>query len=160
MNKRSVFVSSIVLIGVSCVFHVLTWQHLEITESNLFSIYRTTSFVLFGFLLILQIVSAPSDYSSLFSRMLVIMIALCAGLLWVFLTIFYPFPYARKDTKVLYINKQNTGKRIVEQTTFAGAIGSDRHDTILIKQLTDNVRWRNEIDLTRIDEKEWMPSDK
>lgn len=157
MRKHTIFTGTALLMVSFCIYHLLTWRHLEITDATLFSAYRTASFVFFGLLLILLIISAPNDYSGTFSTTLVITTVLCAGLLWVALIIFYPFPYARKDAKVLYIDKQYPNRRIVEQITYAGALGSDRHDTIIVKQLMNNVRWRNETEVSEIDRKAWMP---
>lgn len=160
MSKRTIFTGTAVLTVAFCLFHLLTWRHLEITNATLFLTYRTASFVFLGLLLLLLVISSPNDFSGMFGAMLVITVVLCAGLLWVALIIFYPFPYARKDTKVLYIDKQDPNRRIIEQITYAGALGSDRRDTIAVKQLMDNVRWRNETEVSEIDQNEWTPFDK
>ncbi len=105
-------------------------------------------------------VFAPQDYAVQFSRLLVMICALCAGFLYLALSIFSPFPKDTTDIRVLYVDKQNPARQIIEQVTYAGVFGSDRYDTIIIKQLMNNVRWRSTIDMSRVDLNQWMPSNK
>ena len=72
------------------------------------------------------------------------------------MTIIFPFNAGKKDSKVLFVNKKNPKLNIIEQVTYAGAIGSDTYDTVLVRQIMQNVKWTKPIKISEINENEWL----
>jgi hypothetical protein len=139
------------------VFQVFTFDNLEITDKYFFSVYRNGTFLLFCLLLVAISIVLPLDYSGLFGRLGIIVVILMTVLVWLFMTILFPFDEAKKDRNVLFVNKENQNLKIIEQVTYAGAIGSDHYDTVLIRHLMQNIRWTKPIKISHINENDWLP---
>jgi fatty acid desaturase len=156
-NRRRLLLILFVMLVLFSAFQVLTFSNLEITVKEYFSIYRSVSFLLFSLLLMSIGIALPKDYDGLFGRVVLIFLILFTGLLWVFMTVFFPFDDAKSDHKVLFVNKENAKLRIIEQVNYAGAIGSDHYDTVLTYDLIKNVRWTKPIQVSDIDDSAWLP---
>lgn len=157
-NRKSLLIIFSVGLILLCTFQLLTFCNLEITDKHFFAVYRTTSFLLFCLLLATISIILPKDYAGLFGRFGLIVFIFLTGLLWIFMTVFFPFNESKKDRKVLFVNKENPKLLIIEQITYAGAMGSDHYDTVLTRQLMHNVRWTKLIQISQINENAWLPA--
>jgi hypothetical protein len=73
---------------------------------------------------------------------------------------FFPFDDAKIDSKVLFTNTEDPRLLMVEQVTYAGAIGSDHYDTIIARPLLKNIRWTKKITSSEINLHTWRPTTK
>lgn len=158
--RRKLLIISTVGLVLFCLFQIFTYSNLEITDKNLFSVYRNLSFLLFCILLVILSIVLPKDFPGLFGRLGIMFVILLTGLIWVFVTVFFPFNDAKRDRKVLFVNKLNPKLLIIEQVSYAGAIGSDHYDTVFTRQLMKNVRWTKPVRISEINQDIWMPAGK
>lgn len=86
------------------------------------------------------------------------MVSLVVIAIWVMgVTIFSGFPEVPRFEKILYINKANENHKIIEQFYESGITGANfNYDTIETRNITENIRWTKQINITTIDLNSWI----
>ena len=154
MDRQKAFNISIFILLLFCLCQMVTSKNIEITSEEIFNLYRHFSFITFSLLLALVAIFSSEDVAGQFIK-LVSIIGIClATLYWLVLMLFFSFEFT--STKVLYVSKTEPNSQIIQKTIYGGAVTDDYFDTVIIKQLTQNIRWIKALDKKTIDYNNWI----
>lgn len=140
-------------------FFYFSQPKLEFRTVRLIENYRFYSYLLVLALLATLTILFPKNEVGSNSRLVGLILMGMVAIMWFFKSLPYPYPEdtINSDREVLYINKKDTGTKIIQQVYYTGfTVDKENYDTVKTKQLFKDVRWTEKFDLSTFNEEEWM----
>ncbi|RDV12578.1 hypothetical protein DXT99_22705 [Pontibacter diazotrophicus] len=158
MNRNRLYWTSFIALVLFILFKVLTYSNLELRTEELYDWYLNLSFFTLC-LLVACITISAQDVPGQIDKALGLIVLIAIGFVWLLSAIpFYSEDKVATDNKILFVHREDSNKRIVQQVHYTGiAGGNENYDTVQTRNITANIRWTEKVDVSQINEEEWAP---